>query len=77
MAIGSLGWGTVAQHWGSALALTAAAAGTVLAALFAMHFKLGEAARVNVTPSGHWPQPVVAMNKSEVRQARSARRTPP
>ena len=22
--------------------------------------KLGEAARVNVTPSGHWPQPVVA-----------------
>lgn len=65
MAVGSLGWGAVAQQWGSAVALSAAAAGTVLAALFGLQFKLGEAARVNVTPSGHWPQPVVAMDKEE------------
>jgi Transmembrane secretion effector len=24
-----------------------------------MRFKLGEAANLNVTPSGHWPQPVL------------------
>ena len=30
-----------------------------------MRFKLGEAARVNVTPSGHWPQPMVAMDKQD------------
>jgi MFS family permease len=59
MAVGSLGWGTLAQHTSTTLALLAAAAGTVLAALFGSHFRLGEAANVNVTPSGHWPQPVL------------------
>ncbi|TYT23924.1 MFS transporter [Luteimonas viscosa] len=59
MAIGSLGWGTLAQHTGTTTALLAAAAGTVLAAFFGLRFRLGEAANVNVTPSGHWPQPVV------------------
>jgi quinol monooxygenase YgiN len=41
------------------LTLVLAAAGTVLAALFGLRFRLGEAANVNVTPSGHWPQPIV------------------
>jgi MFS family permease len=59
MAIGSLGWGTVAQQTTTTTALLAAAAGTVLAAFFGLRFRLGEAANVNVTPSGHWPQPVV------------------
>jgi MFS family permease len=59
MAIGSLGWGTLAQQTSSTTALLAAAAGTVLAAFFGLRFRLGEAANVNVTPSGHWPQPVV------------------
>jgi MFS family permease len=59
MALGSLGWGTLAQQTSTTLALLAAAAGTVLAALFGLRFKLGEAANVNVTPSGHWPQPVL------------------
>lgn len=59
MAVGSLGWGTLAQQTSTTLALLAAAAGTVLAALFGSHFRLGEAANVNVTPSGHWPQPVL------------------
>ena len=31
-----------------------------MAALFGLRFRLGEAARVNVTPSGHWPQPIVS-----------------
>lgn len=60
MAVGSLGWGAVAQAYGTPMALTVAAIGTVIAALASWRFKLGEAARVNVTPSGHWPQPVVA-----------------
>lgn len=59
MALGSLGWGTLAQQTSTTLALLAAAAGTVLAALFGLRFQLGEAANVNVTPSGHWPQPVL------------------
>lgn len=59
MAIGSLGWGTLAQQTSTTLALLVAAAGTVLAGLFGLRFRLGEAANLNVTPSGHWPQPVM------------------
>lgn len=59
MAIGSLGWGTLAQQTSSTTALIAAAVGTVMAAFFGLRFRLGDAANVNVTPSGHWPQPVV------------------
>lgn len=59
MAVGSLGWGTLAQQTSTTLALLAAAVGTVLAALFGSRFRLGEAAKVNLTPSGHWPQPVL------------------
>jgi MFS family permease len=59
MAVGSLGWGTLAQQTSTTLALVIAAAGTVLAGLFGLRFRLGEAANVNVTPSGHWPQPVL------------------
>ncbi len=60
MAAGSLGWGTLAQQTSTVIALLAAAAGTVLAALFGLRFRLGEAARVNATPSAHWPTPVLA-----------------
>lgn len=59
MAAGSLGWGWLAQAFGTPPALVVAAAGTVLAAIVGARFRLGDAARVNVTPSGHWPQPVV------------------
>lgn len=59
MAIGSIGWGTLAQRTGTTTALLVAAAGTVVAAFFGLRFRLGEAANINVTPSGHWPQPVV------------------
>jgi MFS family permease len=59
MAVGSLGWGTLAQQTSTSLALLVAAAGTVLAAWVGLRFRLGEAANVNVTPSGHWPLPVL------------------
>jgi len=60
MAVGSLGWGWLAQAFGTPNALMAAAAGCALAAWASVRFRLGDAAHVNVTPSGHWPQPVVA-----------------
>lgn len=58
MAVGSLGWGALAQGTSTTLALLVAAAGTVLAAFFGLRFRLGEATNINVTPSGHWPLPV-------------------
>lgn len=60
MAAGSLGWGWLAQQFGTPRALLVAAVGTTVAAIAGARFRLGDAARVNVTPSGHWPQPVVA-----------------
>lgn len=67
MAVGSLGWGAAAQAFGTPAALAAAAVGTALAALFGLRFRLGEAARVNVTPSGHWPQPIVSPDLEDER----------
>ena len=60
MAVGSLGWGALAQQTSTPFALKVAAAGSALASLFALRFRLGAAANVNVTPSGHWPEPVLA-----------------
>lgn len=67
MATGSLGWGTLAQQTSTSIALMVAAAGTALASLFALRFRLGEAAEVNVAPSGHWPEPVLAEDISDDR----------
>ncbi len=60
MAVGSLGWGSLAQHYSVLQALLAAAAGTALAALLTRRWRLRDAAQIDVTPSGHWAQPVVA-----------------
>ncbi|WP_386065743.1 MFS transporter [Tahibacter sp. UC22_41] len=60
MALGSLGWGTLAQRYSVLQALLVAAVGTALAALLTQRWHLGDAARIDVTPSGHWAQPVVA-----------------
>lgn len=60
MALGSLAWGALAQRGGVAVALTAAGIGAVVAALLSRRFRLGAAESIDVTPSGHWPQPVAA-----------------
>lgn len=60
MAVGSLGWGSLAQHYSVLAALLAAAVGTALAALLTQRWRLRDAAQVDVTPSGHWALPVVA-----------------
>lgn len=59
LAVGSLGWGAVAEHWSASIALLAAASGAVVAALVGLQFKLGAATEVDVTPSNHWPSPIV------------------
>lgn len=60
MAAGSLAWGALAQWAGTSASLTVAAFGTALAALFATRFRLGAAEGLDVAPSAHWPQPMVA-----------------
>lgn len=60
MATGSLVWGAVAERWGPSIALSVAAAATVLASLVATRFRLGAAEGLDVAPSAHWPQPLVS-----------------
>lgn len=59
MAGGSVAWGLVAQAVGLPLALVIAAAGLTLAALllYRVALPVGEA---DLTPSMHWPEPVLA-----------------
>ncbi|MDR0181962.1 MFS transporter [Lysobacter arvi] len=59
MALGSLGWGAVAQQWGTATALVTAGLATVLAAGLGVRFRLDDAERLDVSPSRHWPEPAM------------------
>lgn len=65
MATGSLFWGGLAQQQTTTFALLVAAACTAVAAVLGLRFRLGEAAKVDTLPSGHWPQPLVLMEKDE------------
>ncbi len=60
MAAGSLLWGAVAQHAGTPVALSLAATTPVAATLLATRFRLAAGERLDLMPSAHWPQPVVA-----------------
>lgn len=59
-ALGSLGWGAFAQRYGVDAALLTAAAAAVLAGLLAMRWRIAAAESLDLTPSAHWPQPLVA-----------------
>ncbi|KGM56247.1 MFS transporter [Lysobacter daejeonensis GH1-9] len=65
MATGSLFWGGLAQQQTTTFALLAAAACATVAAVVGLRFRLGAAAKVDTLPSGHWPQPLVLMEKEE------------
>ncbi|MBS7458110.1 MFS transporter [Coralloluteibacterium stylophorae] len=65
MASGSLLWGALAQRAGVPWALLAAAAGAVVAALWATRFRLAAAEGLDVAPSAHWPQPAVAAGHAD------------
>lgn len=60
MTLGSILWGQVASHLGIPIAQLIAAAGAVLAALLSWRFKLLSGDELNHSPSGYWPQPLVA-----------------
>lgn len=59
MALGSLGWGSLAQVAGLRESLFAAAIATALAAVWARRFRLGAVEALDHAPSSHWPQPIV------------------
>ncbi|MEM6660543.1 MAG: MFS transporter [Pseudomonadota bacterium] len=62
MSVGSLAWGQVAASWGIPVALIAAAAGAVLMLPLTWRAKLGLGAQQDLTPSMHWPEPVLSMD---------------
>ena len=60
MALGSVAWGQVASHIGIRYALTAAAAGMVIAVVLTWRFKLGQHEVLDFTPTMDLPLPVLA-----------------
>ena len=60
MTLGSVIWGQVAALFGIPTALFAAAAGTVLGIVVSRPFKLQRNAELDLSPSMHWPEPVLA-----------------
>ena len=59
MALGSLGWGALAEGLGVPLTLLAAALGLVLVA-FGLHRVKLPAGEGDLVPSNHWPEPMTA-----------------
>jgi MFS family permease len=62
LALGSAGWGSLANHVGVSTALIASAAGLGLGIFAAIRFSLGRFEEVDLEPSRHWPDPVVVGN---------------
>lgn len=67
MAAGSLLWGQVATHLGIPAALSIAAAGALAAIPLTWRFKLGQGEALDLTPSLHWPAPVVSVEPAHDR----------
>jgi len=67
-AVGSLVWGTYAQQRSLDEALLVAAVCAVLAGALALRWRIASAEQLDLTPSAHWPQPVVT---AEVRGERA------
>ena len=60
MTVGSAAWGEIASATGLANAHFLAAAGALLAIPLTWRFKLQAAAGLDLTPSMHWPEPIIA-----------------
>jgi hypothetical protein len=67
MTLGSMIWGQVASMLGIPPALLIAAAGAMVCAALSWPFKLQQSAGLDLSPSMHWPAPLVA---GEVRHDR-------
>ena len=62
MSGGALIWGQVATHWGIPAALLIAAAGAAVMIPLSWRAKLGQGEAMDLTPSAHWPEPVIEMD---------------
>jgi branched-subunit amino acid transport protein len=60
MTLGSLLWGQVATRFGIPAALLTAAVGALLGIVITRGFHLQSGATLDLAPSSHWPQPIVA-----------------
>ncbi|MDP2399509.1 MAG: MFS transporter [Burkholderiales bacterium] len=60
MTLGALFWGALASWAGLPVALAGAGLGVVVALLFVRRRRLPEGA-LDLSPAGHWPEPVVAL----------------
>ncbi|QPH54818.1 MFS transporter [Pontivivens ytuae] len=67
MSAGSLVWGQVASMAGIPTALLIAAAGAVALIPLTWRAKLGQGAELDLAPSMHWPEPIVAAENAEER----------
>jgi MFS family permease len=59
MAVGSAVWGAIAARFGVTTALTCAAVGLIIGVAASLRYKLIDGVGLNLTPSAHWPEPVV------------------
>ena len=60
MTLGSMIWGQAASMLGIPATLLIAAAGALAGAALSWPFKLQQGANLDLSPSAHWPQPVLA-----------------
>lgn len=60
MTAGSLLWGHLASHVGIPAALVTAAAGAIVAMLLTRSVRLNQGESMDLTPSMHWPEPVIS-----------------
>ena len=60
MSLGSLAWGQIASVWGIPVTLIAAGLGALIAIPLTRWAHIGLSAAQDLTPSMHWPEPVVS-----------------
>lgn len=60
MALGSLAWGAVAQHASMQAAMLSSGVVGAVFAVISRRWHLGRAETLDVMPSAHWPEPVLA-----------------
>jgi MFS family permease len=60
MTMGGILWGVIATRYGAPLAITCAGAGMFTTLALIPRFRLADHEKLDLTPSFHWPAPIVA-----------------
>jgi hypothetical protein len=60
MAVGSVGWGVIAEAGGYRWALAGASAGLLLSLALAFRYSLKQGLALNLKPAGKWPTPEIS-----------------